>query len=84
MSVDGSLTSGGTAFYDAMAKKTQTYSSSTEVYFESPSPNLKYAYFAFPAGYNDLISVIDNNNFEQITNFSKTTSNVSSTGLTNN
>lgn len=74
------LIGGGSAFYGVMSKLVETVGNKT-VGFNTA--DLKYFWFAYPATYADLTSILDQNGFEQITNFTKYTVNVSSTGLSN-
>ena len=70
-------------FFRNMGKITQNYTSPTLVTFDSPT-TLKYAYFAYPASYPDLTSIKDQNLFEVLGSFTKTTINVQSTEMVNN
>ena len=77
---DGTLTNGGTALYTGLTKLIQTKSNKSI----SLTGTNGYIYFAYPASYGNLTSILDHNNFEQITAFTKYTANVSSSGLINN
>ena len=74
--------SSGVGIYTALTKIIKNCATSSAVAFNSNS--LKYAYFIFPATCGDVISILDQNGFEQISAFTKYTVNISSTGLTNN
>jgi hypothetical protein len=76
---DSTLTNGGTSAYTGLTKLVASKSNKTVTL-----NGTGYVYFAFPASYGDLISIIDQNSFEQLTAFTKYVSNVSSSALTNN
>ena len=75
------LTSGGTAAYSGLTKIIQAKGNKT-ITHNSSFPG--YIYFMYPASYGTLTSILDQNNFEQITAFTRFTSNVTSVGLVNN
>lgn len=61
----------------ALTKDIITAQTNKVVTFTASSGNIFY--FAFPASYSDLISILDVNNFETISDWTKTTANI--TGL---
>ncbi len=80
VNADAALTSGGTALYSALTKLVQAQGNKTV----SLTGSNGYIYFAYPASYGDLSSILDQNSFEQITAFTKYTANVTSTALSTN
>jgi hypothetical protein len=75
------LTAGGTDAYSGVNKLIQARSNKTITH---NSTTAGYIYFMYPASYGTLTSILDQNNFEQITAFTRFTSNVTSLGLANN
>ena len=77
-----SVTSGlsGTALYNAFTPQIVSQGSKTVNLVGSAV----YIYFAYPASYPDLVSILDPNLFQVISSFNKSTVSVTSTGLSNN
>jgi hypothetical protein len=77
-----SVTSGlsGTALYNAFTSQIVNQGSQTVNMVGSAV----YIYFAYPASYPDLVSILDPNLFQVISSFNKSTVAVTSTGLSNN
>ena len=74
------LTDGTGIYSSSLTKLIQTKSSKTVALNDT----LKYIYFAYPASYGDLSTIKDPNNFNVISNFTKYSGNVTSTGLDSN
>ena len=76
------LRTGGTTTYTALngGKIIGTKSNRTVTF----TGTAVYLYFCYPASYGVLTSILDQNSFEQITAFNRTTVNVVSSGLVNN
>jgi hypothetical protein len=79
VNTDATLINGGTAIYTALTKMIELKSNKNI----SLTGTNGYIYFAYPSSYGNLTSILDHNNFEQITAFTKYTANVSSSALTN-
>jgi len=77
-----SVTSGlsGISLYNAFTPQIVTQTSKTI----NLNGSAVYIYFAYPAIYPDLTSILDPNSFQVIGSFNKSTVSVTSTGLTNN
>lgn len=71
------FSSGGTSLYMGLNKNISTKSNKTVNLNDSG----KFIYFAYPASYGNLSSVIDGNGFDVTGSFTKYTANVTSTGL---
>ena len=76
---DSTLINGGTTTYTGLTKLIQTKANKTVTL-----NGTGYIYFAYPATYGNLTSIIDHNNFEQLTAFTKYVDTINSSGLTNN
>jgi hypothetical protein len=76
------LTAGGTAAYSGLNKLVQVKTATKSVTHNSAT--VGYIYFMYPASYGTLTSILDHNNFEQISAFTRFTANVTSVGLVNN
>jgi hypothetical protein len=72
---------GGTAIYTGLTKYVQTAADKSVTY--ATASNV-YLYFAYPASYGPLTSILDQNSFQQITAFTRYNASVTSTGLVNN
>lgn len=66
----------------SLTKTVKSCSSSTTTSLNSST--LQYYYFAFPATCGDLTSILDQNNFEQLSAFTKVPTTITSTGLPTN
>lgn len=77
----GNVASGltGTSLYSGTTKLLATKSNKTVTL----TGNDVYFYFAYPASYGDLTKIIDPNNFDVTSSFTKSTATVASTGLYN-
>ena len=72
-------TAGGTATYTGLTKVVESKSNKTKTL-----NGVGFMYFCYPASYGLLTSIIDQNDFQFLSNFTVYTQNVNSVGLVNN
>jgi hypothetical protein len=73
------FTSGGTSTYLGLTKVVEAQANKTKLF-----NGTGYMYFCYPASYGTLTSILDQNGFQQLTNFTIFSQNVNSSGLVNN
>ena len=75
------LTSGGTLAYSSSTKIIQAFGNKTVTHFSSYPA---FIYFMYPQSYGPLTLILDHNNYDVTTSFTRYTVPVSSVGLANN